>query len=205
MGTKSKANQARLANLSKRNPGSQKATVEDASDSDDSDWIPMPEMDEISDSEAEDSDDENDAENTPREPRGEKYLFHVVDYDSGDESDLDEEGTEGDDEAEIENEAALLNFSAALSKAQEIATSSARSKEQGAKRPKHYTHNSKRSERRHKCTRKDLVAVGQSLIELWCTKPRKVVPDEPLSEPEVIELPPSTMVSNIDSASISIH
>ena len=57
MGTKSKANQACLANLSKWNLGSQKATVEDASDSDNSDWIPMPEMDEILDSEAEDSDD----------------------------------------------------------------------------------------------------------------------------------------------------
>ena len=65
----------------------------------------MPDMDEISDSEAEDSDNEN--ESTPREPRREKYLFHVVDYDSGNESDLEEEGTEGDDEAEIENEAAL--------------------------------------------------------------------------------------------------
>jgi hypothetical protein len=173
---------------------------------DDLDWILMPEMDEISDSEAEDSDGENEAENTPREPRGEKYLFHVVDYDSGDESDLEDEGTEGDDEAEIENEAALLNFSAALSKAQEIATSSARSKEQGAKRPKHYTRNSKRSERHHKRTWKDLVAAGQSfLIELWCTKSRKVVPDEPLSEPDVTELPPSTMVSNIDSAPISTH
>ena len=38
----------------------------------------------------------------------------MVDYDSGNESDTEEEGTEGDDEAEIENEAALLNFSAAL-------------------------------------------------------------------------------------------
>ena len=65
----------------------------------------MPDMDEISDSEVEDSDNEN--ESTPREPRREKYLFHVVDYDSGNESDLEEEGTEGDDEAEIENEAAL--------------------------------------------------------------------------------------------------
>jgi hypothetical protein len=204
MGTKSKANQARLANLSKRNLRSQKATVEDASDSDDSDWIPMPEMDEISDSEAEDSDDKND-ENTPREPRGEKYLFHVVDYDSGDESDLEEEGTEGDDEAEIENEAALLNFSAALGKAQEIATASARSKEQGAKRPKHYTCNSKRSERRHKRTRKDLVAAGQPLIESWCTELRKVVPDEPLSETEVTELSPLTTVSNINSTLISIR
>jgi len=188
MGTKSKANQARLANLSKRNPRSQKATVDDASDSDDSDWIPMPEMDEISDSEAEDSDDENN-KNKPRESRG-KYLFHVVDYDSGDESDLGEEGTEGDDEAEIEHEAALLNFSAVLSKAQEIATLSVRSKEQGTKRPKHYTGNSKRSQRRHKRTQKDLVAAGQSLIESWCTEPRKVVPDGPLSEPEVTELPP---------------
>ena len=62
-------------------------------------------MDEISDSEAEDSDNEN--ESTPREPRRRKYLFHVVDYNSGNESDLEEEGTEGDDEAEIENEAAL--------------------------------------------------------------------------------------------------
>src|SRR6202041_3067186 len=120
MDTKSKANEARLANLSKRNPGSKKATFVHASGSAHSDWIPMPQMHGISDSEAEDADDENDVENTPREPRGEKYLFHVVDYDSGDESDLDEEGTEGDDEAEIENEAALLNFSAALSKAQEI-------------------------------------------------------------------------------------
>ena len=77
MGMMSKANRARLSNLSKRNLGSHKATVDDASDSDDSDWIPMPEMHEISDSE----DDEN--ENTPREPRREKYLFHVVDYDSG--------------------------------------------------------------------------------------------------------------------------
>ena len=49
-------------------------------------------------------------------------------------SDLEEEGKEGDAEAEIENEAALLNFSAILSKAQEIATPSARSKEQSAKR-----------------------------------------------------------------------
>ena len=32
-------------------------------------------------------------------------------------SDLEEEGTEGDNEAELENEAALLNFSSALSKA----------------------------------------------------------------------------------------
>jgi len=64
-----------------------------------------------------------DDENTPTGPRGEKYLFHVVGYDSGDESDLGEEGTEGDGEADIENEAALLNFYAALSKAQEIATS----------------------------------------------------------------------------------
>jgi hypothetical protein len=63
-------------------------------------------MDKISDSEAEDSDDEND-KNKPRESRG-KYLFHVVDYDSGDESDLDEEGTEDDDEAEIEHEAAFI-------------------------------------------------------------------------------------------------
>jgi hypothetical protein len=63
----------------------------------------MPEMDEISDSEAEDSDDEND-KNKPRESRG-RYLFHVVDYDSGDKSDLEEEDTEGDDEAEIEYEA----------------------------------------------------------------------------------------------------
>lgn len=143
-------------------------------------------MDKISDSEAEHSDDEND-ENRPRESRGE-YLFHVVDYDSGDESDLEEEGTEGDDEAEIEHEAALLNFSAVLSKAQEIATLSVRSKEQGAKRPKHYTGNSKRSQCHHKHTQKDSVAAGQSLIELWCTEPRKVVPDEP--EPEVTELPP---------------
>jgi hypothetical protein len=163
----------------------------------------MPEMDEISDSEAEDSDDKN--ENTPREPRREKYLFHVVDYDSGNESDLEEEGTEGDDKAEIENEAPLLNFSAALSKAQEIATSSVRSKEQGAKRPMYYTCNLKRSEHCHKHTRKDLVAMGQSLIEWWCTEPRKVVLDEPLSEPEVTELPTSTTVSKIDSASISIH
>ena len=203
MGMMSKANRARLSNLSKRNLGSHKATVEDASDSDDSDWIPMPEMDEISDSEAEDSDDEN--ENTPREPRREKYLFHVVDYDSGNESDTEEEGTEGDDEAEIENEAALLNFSAALSKAHEIASSSVRSKEQGAKRRMYYTRNSKRSERRHKRTWKDLVAAGQSLIEQWCTEPRKVILDEPLSEPDVTELPTSTTVSNIDSASISIH
>ena len=65
----------------------------------------MPEMDEISDSEAEDSDNKN--ESTPREPRREKYLFHVVDHDSRNESDLEEEGTEGDDEAEIENKAAL--------------------------------------------------------------------------------------------------
>ena len=150
----------------------------------------MPEMDEILDSEADVSDDENDDENTPREPRGEKYLFHVVDYDSGDESDLEEEGTEGDDEAEIENEAALLNFSAALSKSQEIATSSARSKEQGAKGLKHYTCNSKRSQCHHKCAWKDMVATGQSLIESWCTEPRrKVVPK----------------VSNICSISISIH
>src|ERR1700720_4920229 len=107
MGTKSKANQARLANLSKQNPGSQKATVEDASDSDDSDWIPMPEMDEISDSEAEDSDDENDAENTPREPRGEKYLFLVVDYDSGEESNRDKGATGGDEEAGLKNKTDL--------------------------------------------------------------------------------------------------
>jgi len=114
----------------------------------------------------------------------------VVDYDSGDESDLDEEGTKGDDEAEIENEAALLNFSAALSKSQEIATSSARSKEQGAKGLKHYTCNSKRSQCHHKCAWKDMVATGQSLIESWCTEPRrKVVPK----------------VSNICSISISIH
>jgi len=114
----------------------------------------------------------------------------VVDYDSGDESDLDEEGTKGDDEAEIENEAALLNFSAALSKSQEIATSSARSKEKGEKRMKYYTHNSKRSECHHKCAQKDVVATGQSLIESWHTEPRrKVVPK----------------VSNIGSISISIH
>jgi hypothetical protein len=145
----------------------------------------MPEMDEILDSEAEASDDKN----IPTGPRGEKYLFHVVDYDSGDESDLEEEGTDGDDEAEIENEAALLKFSAALSKAQEIATLSARSKEQGAKRPKYYTGNLKRSERCHKCAWKDLVAGGQSLIESWCTEPKKVVPK----------------VSNIGSISIAIH
>jgi hypothetical protein len=81
----------------------------------------MPEIDEISDSEAESSDDKN----TPTGPRGKKYLFYVVDYDFVDESDLEEEGTEGDDEADIENKALLLNFSAALSKAQEIATLSA--------------------------------------------------------------------------------
>jgi hypothetical protein len=135
MGTKSKVNQACLANLSKQNLRSQKATVKDASNSDGLDWIPMPEMDKISDSEAEDSGDEND-ENKPRESRG-KYLFHVLDYDSGDESDLEEEGTRSDDKAEI----ALLNFSAVLSEAQEIATLSVRSKEQGAKRPKYYTGN----------------------------------------------------------------
>ena len=69
----------------------------------------------------------------------------------------------------------------------------------------YYTRNSKRSERRHKRTRKDLVAAGQSLIEQWCTEPRKVILDEPLSELDVTELPTSTTVSNIDSASISIH
>ena len=71
--------------------------------------------------------------------------------------------TEGDDEAENENEAALLNFSAALSKAHEIASSSVRSNEQGAKRRMYYTRNLKRSEHCHKHTRKDLVAAGQSL------------------------------------------
>ena len=92
----SKANWACLSNLSKQNPESQKATVEGVSDTNDSDWISMPEMDEISDSEAEDSDDES--ENTTREPRREKHLFHVVDYNSGNESDWEEEGSEGDDE-----------------------------------------------------------------------------------------------------------
>ena len=82
----------------------------------------MPEMDEISD-----SDDEN--ENTLRR---EKYLFHMVDYDSGNMSDL-EEVTESDDKAKIENEVALLNFSAVLRKAQKIATSSVRNKEQGTR------------------------------------------------------------------------
>jgi len=82
MSAKSKANQACLTNISKQNLGSQKATVEDASDSDYLDWIPMPEMDEMSDSNAEALEDEN----TPTGPRGEKYLFHVVDYDSGDDS-----------------------------------------------------------------------------------------------------------------------
>jgi len=48
MCAKSKAKQAHLTNLSKQNPGSQKATVEDPSDSNDLDWIPIPEMDEIS-------------------------------------------------------------------------------------------------------------------------------------------------------------
>jgi hypothetical protein len=75
----------------------------------------MPEMDKISDSETEDSDDENDETN--QGSQGGKYHFHVVDYDSGDKSDLEEEGTEGDVEAEIEHEAALLNLSAVLSKA----------------------------------------------------------------------------------------
>ena len=75
---------------------------------------------------------------------------------------------------------------------------------QGAKKPKYYTHHLKRSEH-HKHTWKDLVTMGQSLIEQWCTELRKMVLDEPISEPGVTELPTSTMVSNIDSASISIH
>ena len=75
-------------------------------------------------------------------------------------SDLEAEGMEGDDKAEIKNEAALLNFSSALSEAQEIATSSARSKDTRCKKAETLHLQLKEIRVLPQCTQRDLVVAS---------------------------------------------
>ena len=75
-----------------------------------------------------------------------------------------------EDDTNIEDDAALLNFISVLQKAQEAAVHAERKRMGETKRPKQYTGNSSRTLRRHAQKRRRLAAEGQSFISEWTVK-----------------------------------
>jgi hypothetical protein len=171
MGRKSKASLARLANLPKAPQKSFKASVEDVaefnSDSEDTDFIPFRNHT---------SSEDDEGEQRLGRIRGQFYFLaddfsddddDMTDLESVSDSDPEDRELEDEEEDEVRDDAALLNFAAVLKRAQEIAAEAERQNQGERKRPHQYTGNSKRTVRRHAEKRRKLAASGQKSITDW--------------------------------------
>jgi hypothetical protein len=175
MGRRSKASLAHINNLSKASLKSYKATVEDApySEADDTGYTSGPVNDDT-DSNFDIDDTHLDVED--EELNGIRGQFFALEDDvhsdsdldsvSGD-SDLEDRDLDEDEEAEIQNDAALLTFAAMLQQAQETAATAENKKYGGRKRPKRYAGNSSCTLRWHAMKRRKLASEGQCFISKW--------------------------------------
>lgn len=175
MERRSKASLARINNLSKASLKSYKATVEDApnSEADDTGYTSGPVNDDT-DSDFDIDDTHSDVED--EELNGIRGQFFALEDDvhsdsdldsvSGD-SDLEDRDLDEDEEAEIQNDAALLTFAAVLQQAQETAAIAENKKYGGRKRAKRYTGNSSRTLRWHAMKWRKLASEGQCFISKW--------------------------------------
>ncbi|CAA7270186.1 unnamed protein product [Cyclocybe aegerita] len=160
MGRHSKATTARLGNLNHPRR-SYKPTVEDVSESEDEDYIPT----------------------SNRQPLLEEGFFFLdEDLDSDSDWDPEDEEEVEVDEEELEglkNESNIHQFAAVLCEAQALAVKAEReAAADKPNRPKHYTGNSKQSQRLHAFNRKKLAAAGQQFINSWFTVAKKTVSED---------------------------
>jgi len=166
MGRRSKASLACINNLLKASLKSYKATVEDAPDSeaDDTGYTSGP----VNDDTHSDVEDEELNRIWGRffALKDDVHLDSDLDSVSGD-SDLEDRDLGEDEEAEIQNDAALLTFAAMLQQAQETAATAENKKYGGRKRPKRYAGNSSCTLRWHAMKRRKLASEGQCFISKW--------------------------------------
>lgn len=165
MGRVSKATAARRANLNASVKNPRKATVEDVTGMSDADsqFDAMAQLDTVSDSDP----------GEDYSPTGFHFAFeedceeHATERseDESESSDFDGEVNGQDD---ITNEAALLTFINVMQQARDAAVEAERRKETGNKRPKRYSKNSARTERRHAQKRAKIAKDGtQSFLTNW--------------------------------------
>lgn len=201
MGKRSKAAQARLANLSGASQKIPKATVEDVSDSEDLDYFPgsdnMAELETVSDS--------DDGEiNHRMGPDGQTRIYFAFEEDElsryGSEDGSDVEGSDLDEEgeADVRDDAGLLTFTNVMQNAQETAAEAERQKREGNKWPRNYARNSSRSHRRFAEKQQKLAADGrQAFISNWLTAQRSVNDAIGTSDPMLTELESVPKIVNV--------
>ncbi|KAG1878842.1 hypothetical protein F4604DRAFT_1923521 [Suillus subluteus] len=185
MGVKSKANKARLRNIQSALSRSHKATVEDVSDSEEEHYFPKhifrPGATNLTAEEESDDDSyveqldkgEEDQDNDLQDFINRIDVFRDEDPSSCSDSEDDIEFSM-EEEAEIQDEAALLTFSEILFQAQNTASEGERQRSKDTRRPKHYTGNSTRTLQHHALRRKTIAGTNQTFISSWMTKKPEV-------------------------------
>jgi hypothetical protein len=173
MGRRSRDKTRRLQNLKSAPSKVQKTTIEDILDEDDPEYTP----------ELEDGYSSNEDE----EGCGEEVTLNFV-WDSEDEEvevELEDAAEdEGNFEAEIQQESALLLFSQTLEHAQRFALAAERKKEGSHKRKKHYTGDSLRMKERWAEKRNKMAKNGTKFISEFFTRKE----NQQLKQKEVISV-----------------
>ena len=169
MGRRSRAQHARIQNLSKKHP---KVMIEDVTDSDDDDFVPIPDLDDVSDSESEDGFDCEDSDSEDECTHSQKPMFVLDVMDEDDRMDLEDELNE-EEAAEVKNDAELLVFTNLLQEGQAAAVAAERAREAKSNQPKYYHRKSTRTQERIRQTRRNLAKAGQKFIQQFMTAPRK--------------------------------